>query len=79
MNLPPDPENMNDERAEWAASAVDAFADITNMRNAGEDDETILTDLLADLRHWADREGIDWKAVVTTAEMHYDAETSDDN
>lgn len=45
--LPPDPEGMNDARADWAAGAVQTFQAIT-----GADDEDVLSDLLADLMHW---------------------------
>lgn len=76
MKLPPDPEEMNDARAEWAGAAIDAFAVITNMAFAGEDDETILSDLLADLHHWCDRNGVNFATCCARAEHHYEAETN---
>jgi hypothetical protein len=39
--------------------------------------ETVLTDLLADLMHYADDGKIDFAAVLETARMHHDAETVD--
>jgi hypothetical protein len=48
--LPPDPESMNDDRAEWAAAALTEFQRVT-----GTEDEDALGDLLTDLMHWADR------------------------
>src|SRR5579863_5577143 len=50
--LPPDPEEMNDARSDWAAAAIDAFRDET-----GTDLEDAVSDLLADLMHWCGRNG----------------------
>lgn len=74
--LPPDPEGMNADRADWADDAIRAFASVTNMDSAGEDDQTILTDLLGDLMHWCDRAGIDFHNRVGMARMHYEEETN---
>lgn len=73
--LPADPEGMNDDRAEWAQNALDAFASVTSMDTAGEDAETILTDLLADLMHWSDRNGVKFSNVLACAQSHYCEET----
>lgn len=78
MNLPPDPEEMNDDRAEWAAQAVDTFARATGMFD-NEDNQTILADLLCDIRHWCDRNDASFAGALQTAEMHYEAETQDDD
>lgn len=73
----------NDDRAEWAELAIDTFAKATGMRSErnDEDDETILGDLLTDLRHWAAANGVDFDAICagsahTFAEEveEYDAE-----
>jgi hypothetical protein len=76
--LPPDPENMNATRAEWAATALRCFAQET-----GADDEDALTDLLCDLMHWSDRNGADFETDLRLARMHYEAEivekSSEDN
>ena len=69
--LPPDPEGLNDNRARWAAAALHCF-----QRETGTDDEDALPDLLADLMHWCDRNSSDFDAALSTARMHYDAETS---
>ena len=69
-NLPPDPEEMNDARAAWAATALRRFQEET-----GTDDETALTDLLCDLMHWCDRNGGDFDSSLAAARMHYEAET----
>ena len=51
---------------------------VKNYRAAvGSDDDYILCDLLADLRHWADMEGYDYDAEDTRAMDHYEAENSE--
>jgi hypothetical protein len=71
--LPPDPEGMNEARLGWAAQAVRAFQEAT-----GADDEDALSDLLADLMHWADRNKYDFDAALLRARDHYHAETLGD-
>lgn len=68
--LPADPEGMNDERAQWAGVALRAFRDETKC----EADEAP-GDLIADLMHWCDRNGMDFEAVLTQAREHYRVET----
>jgi len=68
--LPPDPDNMNDSRARWAGEAVSVF-----MKETGTDEEDALGDLLADLKHWADRNNYDFDAALDRARLHYKAET----
>jgi hypothetical protein len=68
--LPPDPEGMNEARSTWAAQAIDAFRDAT-----GTDEEDALSDLLADLMHFADRRHHDFDAALLRARDHYEAET----
>ena len=69
--LPPDPENMNDDRAEWAASALRQFRCVT-----GTDYEDALGDLLGDLMHWCDRNNFDFELALNRARGHYQAETT---
>lgn len=40
----------------------------------GEDPETILSDLIADLHHLADYRGLGWFTILNRAQWHYDAE-----
>lgn len=73
--LPPDPEGMNDQRAEWARIAALSFA-----RQTGQDYRTdgwgeILSDLLDDMIHLCDREQINFRDVYVRAVLHYQAET----
>jgi hypothetical protein len=67
--LPPDPRNMNDSRAAWAGAALSTF-----MTQTGTDREDAMSDLLADLMHWADRNGQDFDAALDRAREHYKAE-----
>jgi hypothetical protein len=71
LALPPDPEGMNDGRAEWAASALRQFETAT-----GADTEDALADLLGDLMHWCDRNAANFDAELSRARMHYEAETA---
>jgi hypothetical protein len=68
--LPPDPEGMNDARAEWADEAVKVF-----MKRTGTDFEDSLGDLLADLMHWSDRNNFDFQIALDRAHAHYTEET----
>lgn len=72
MNLPPDPDGQNDDRGEWAEMAIKAFRDQT-----GCDLEDAISDLLADIGHWCDRNGMNFQDELSRASMHYGAETGD--
>lgn len=75
--LPPDPEGMNDDRAEVAANCIQYFQSQT-----GSEWNTAITDLLCDLMHMCDRQTLedgetpyDFEDALRTARMHYEAET----
>jgi hypothetical protein len=68
--LPPDPENMNGDRAEWAASSLRQFQCVT-----GTDYDTALLDFLCDVMHWCDRNGFNFDAQLAHARRHYEAKT----
>ena len=61
---------MNDNRVKWAAAAVRQFQSET-----GTEFDNALSDLLADLHHWADRNALDFDHELSRARMHYEAET----
>ena len=63
----------NYDRAEWAAKTLDAFMSIVRT-----DPEDALGDLLCDLRHWCDREGVDFDAVVASSGRMYRTEVAED-
>ena len=71
--LPPDPDNMNNDRAEWAASALRQFQCVT-----GTDYEDALGDLLGDLMHWCDRNNFDFELALNRARGQYGDETLPD-
>lgn len=65
--------NLN--RAEWARTAVDAFA-----REVGNDNEPLevsINDLICDLGHLADREQLDFVAILTKAVAFWKIEQID--
>ena len=68
--LPPDPENMNEDRAKWASEALLRF-----QMETGTDLEDALADLLGDLMHWADRNGRDFETDLERARRYYAEET----
>jgi len=71
--IPPDPEGLNDDRAAWAGDAIDAFARTTGV----DDPDDAVSDLIADLRHWCDRNGVEFEEAVRRAAHHYETETSE--
>lgn len=64
---PPD----NARRAKWGEDAVK-----TNPDDNGA--ETNTADVLANIMHYCDREGIDFYAALHQAEFHYDAEKNEE-
>lgn len=64
----------NNDRAGWAQAAVDAFASKTEMDRAGEDFETIAADLLCDLMHLCDKNGVKFHEVLERGNANYQAE-----
>lgn len=69
--LPPDPDRINEDRAEWAGAALRHFQGTT-----GSDFEDALCDLLCDLIHWSDRNALDFDSELSRARQHYEAETT---
>ena len=64
----------NRDRAHWANAAVRAFMAETNQTEADGFRE-IVSDLICDLRHFIDREGLDWRAVLRWGDRTYAEET----
>jgi hypothetical protein len=67
----------NAERAARAWDACETFADATGL---SVDDElpTVIGDLIANLLHLADQDGLCAESVLRTATMHFEAETGDE-
>lgn len=72
ITLPPDPDNLNNDRAMWAARALSVFQTLV-----GTDHGDALCDLLCDLMHWADRDGTNFQTELARAREHYTAETEE--
>lgn len=69
----------NANRAAWAALALLSYA--TSKEGGAElydEAELVLSDLLCDLRHYADRETINFQTSLDRAEHHYDAEIAEE-
>lgn len=74
--LPPDGDGMNDDRAQWAENAIEAFAAETGSdRNDGTGKDDAFHDLLQDMIHWCDRYGVDFDEAVARAKSGYRDET----
>lgn len=73
--LPPDPDGQNNDRADWADRALQAF-----QMTTGTDRQDALSDLLCDLMHLCDRDaGLGaFGAQLDRACGHYDSETSEE-
>jgi hypothetical protein len=69
----------NEERSGWAEAALLAFGQrtgaIANAIGDREEPFLILADLLADLAHWCDRNGVDLQSAIQYAGRHYKTET----
>ncbi len=75
-------EHTNTQRADNAAGALDHYAQRT--WNAalptmdGDEREYVLSDLLTDLNHLADRYGLDWDTLLDRAHMHHHEEVTEE-
>ena len=70
--IPPDPDNQNDDRADWAGQCIELFQKITRC-----DEEDAVHDLITDLVHWCDRQGtVDFNDELNHAAAMYNEETA---
>lgn len=80
--IPPDPEDMNNKRADAAERALITFAeDFGEMDEPGELGplaEQNLCDLLADLAHYCDRHGLKMERCLFIARGCYTEETENE-
>ena len=69
----------NDERASWAEVGLIAFGQLTGMVRSHigdkEDGFLVVADLLCDIAHWCDRNGVDLPSALRLAASHYMEET----
>jgi hypothetical protein len=75
----------NKERASDAATAVDAFVRTQEPRARdlesaiSQSPQEFLVDLLANLRHWATQNSLDYAEADRLAEGHYATELAEEN
>lgn len=74
---PPDPEEMNDDRSDAAAAALDAYTDTRGERGNGLEVQN-LTDLVTSFGHFCDRNDIDFADILRRAQYHYNEETDNE-
>jgi hypothetical protein len=60
----------NTARASFAGQTLRFYRDIVGS----DDDETVITDLLADLRHFCDAAGLDFDAMIDSSFQHWNEE-----
>jgi len=70
VKMPANPESQNNSRSKWAEVAIKAFEAETGTYR-----EDALADLLCDLMHWCDRNGLRFQKELERAENHYYEET----
>jgi len=82
MHVPPDPEFMNNRRADWARDALEYFeqyGESPHPNSTAEEEREIakqnLSDLIADMGHYCDRNGLLMNEVIRIASEHYAEET----
>ena len=74
--FPPILATTNRDRATWAAYAMDTFEKETGI--SGDDVQDTLSDLLADLMHWAEFSAYDFDTELERARWHFQAELADE-
>jgi hypothetical protein len=68
--LPTDPEGDNDRRARDAGTALEGFGEVTST-----DDQDAVADLVTNVMHWCDRNGVAFCSELKRAWRSYDEET----
>jgi len=65
----------NKQRADWGRKGVEAGQP---DNSATADTQTALVDALANMHHFAERWGADWRAALDSAEGHFQAELAEE-
>lgn len=68
-------EPTNARRAQWALEALNAYGVI--IRRSRDPHETLLVDLLTDLRHLCDDLGLNFDHAIDSSAMHHAEETGE--
>ena len=66
----------NQDRAESACKAVERFSDALDMGD--EDDDTRISDLLCNMMHFCDQQGVDFHDCLERASRNYETEIADE-
>ena len=66
----------NEQRAERAWKAATRYQQAANGDSDGDIADETITDLLTDLMHFCDEQGIDFESCLRMANMHYEAEVA---
>ncbi len=76
LDIPPDPDQMNDKRSAAAERALLSFsADFGELIEGEDMTEQNLADLLADFAHLCDRKGLHLAELIDKASRYYEDET----
>lgn len=78
MELPPDPDHRNDERAARLHEPIVTYAKSVELHDGvdfTDELDCIISDILCDLRHWCDRHDIDFESRLQVSEINYNSET----
>jgi hypothetical protein len=65
-------EPTNTDKAKLVSLAVKTYADCTGLEDS--DEQTKVSDLVADLKHYCDWKGVSWLEVTNRAYWHYGEE-----
>ena len=60
----------------WADGAIAEYEFAAGLQ--GEASHCVLSDLLADLHHWANAHDVSWEMALDRARTHYQAEQKED-
>lgn len=80
ITLPPDPDQMNDERAARMGEPIVTYAKTVGLHDGvdfTDDVGSIISDMLCDLRHWCDRQDIDFDTRLGVSKINYNCETEE--
>jgi hypothetical protein len=72
------PELTNDDRADKAMQAVGAYRNVTRFDPNDFDMQEVVQDLLGDLQHLADREGIDFAQALRMGTTTHEEEKQEE-
>ena len=67
----------NEQRADYGREACETFCESAGM-DMENDMPSVVVDLIANLLHLADQEGMCAESVLRTATMHFEAETGEE-